>query len=266
MRLAADIGGTNMRVALGSADGTISKIEVHDSPSVYTDGIELLTDTLKKLAEGHTIEGVTIGVPGSVSTDKRTLIHAAHLPAWSGNDMASALESALGAPVTLENDALLAALGEANVGAGKGHAIVAYIGIGTGIGAARIVDGRIDRNSFGFEAGHQYLSYDDEVELEELVSGTAVEEEQGVSAKELGESNVWQMYERRLAHGLYNTLLHWSPDCLVLGGSLMRAPGLTVEGITEELERINRSIPTLPPIRKGTLEYPGVVGALLSNS
>lgn len=262
MILAADIGGTNMRLARGDADGTIRETRVFPTPASFEEGMALLRRELLALKGEETIERVVIGVPGSVE-DHRTLTSAKHLPDWGRHDIAGALEETLGAPVVLENDTALGALGEALNGAGKGFPIVAYIAIGTGIGGARVVDGTLDRNSFGFEIGHQYLSSEDETELEELVSGTAVEKAEGVAAKEVVDEEKWAGYAKKFAHGLYNTLLHWSPDVVVLGGSLMRDNGMRIEDIVAELERINEAIPELPPVRCAALEYPGLVGALV---
>jgi predicted NBD/HSP70 family sugar kinase len=262
MMLVADIGGTNMRIASGEADGSIREMRNHPTPASFGEGMALLISEMQALKGDESVERIVIGVPGSVSEDGRTLISAKHLPDWSGHDIAAALE-VLGAPVTLENDTTLGALGEALGGAGKGFPIVAYLAVGTGIGGARVVDGAIDRNSYGFEIGHQYLSAEDEIELEELVSGTAVEEVEGVPAKDLVNEEKWREYANKFAHGLYNTLLHWSPDVVVLGGSLMRNNGMRVEDIVAELERINEAIPKLPEVRKTALEYPGLVGALL---
>jgi predicted NBD/HSP70 family sugar kinase len=265
MMLVADIGGTNMRIASGEADGSIREIRNHPTPPSFEEGMALLISEMQALKGDESVECIVIGVPGSVSEDGHTLISAKHLPDWSGHDIAAALE-VLDAPVTLENDTTLGALGEALGGAGKGFPIVAYLAVGTGIGGARVVDGAIDQNSYGFEIGHQYLSSEDETELEELVSGTAVEAAEGIPAKELVSEEKWRGYANKFAHGLYNTLLHWSPDVVVLGGSLMRNNGMRVEDIVAELERINEAIPTLPEVRKAELEYPGLVGALLLGS
>lgn len=262
MMLVADIGGTTMRVASGDADGTLREVRTHPTPPAFIDGMALLAAEMQSLMGTEQIERIVIGVPGSVE-DERTLVSAKHLPEWGGHDIKGALEDALTVPVTLENDTALGALGEAVKGAGTGFPIVAYVAIGTGIGGARIVDGAIDRNAYGFEIGHQYLSSTEETELEELVSGAAVKEAEGVAAKDLIDEEKWQKYSKKFAHGLYNTLLHWSPDVVVLGGSLMRNNGMRVEDIVAELERINEVIPELPPVRKAALEYPGLVGALL---
>ncbi len=250
-----------MRVALGSADGTITEVKKIPTPPSFDEGVAALIYEFTALRGDQDVEQAVIGIAGVLNREKNMLLWSPHLPEWAGKDLKTALEAGLGVPVMLENDAAVAALGEATHGAANGYAIVAYVTIGTGVGGARIVDGSIDRSAFGYEIGHQYISED--LRLEELVSGTAVLKEQGVPAKEIADEGVWSEYERRFARGLYNTLLHWSPDCVVLGGSMMNVPGMRIEKIVEELARINKAIPALPEVRKAKLEYPGIVGALI---
>lgn len=261
MRLVADIGGTNMRIAVGDTNGTILRMEKHDTPSVYAHGIDVLVKTMEELRADAEVDSVVIGVAGVKSEDGRSLSWSPHLAGWVGRDLAGDLEAALALPVALQNDAALGALGEALLGAGAGAPIVAYLAVGTGIGGGRIVDGTLDRSSFGFEVGHQYLSPGGE--FEELVSGSAIERLEGVSALAFEDRARWRDYAHQFAVGLYNTLLHWSPDRVVLGGSLMADDGLHIEEIMEGLHAVNRAIPQLPEIRKAALEYPGLVGALV---
>ena len=250
-----------MRVAIGRPDGTILRSEKFDTPETGEMGAERLIEAMRQLRGEEEVSAVVVGIAGVLHKDRKSLRWSPHLEGWVGYDLHGALSQALSLPVTLENDAALGALGEAVAGAGAGSAIVAYVAVGTGIGGARIVDGKIDRSAFGFEIGHQYVSGD--VELEEMVSGTAVERSHGVPAKDIMDMDIWREYAKRFAYGLYNTLLHWSPDTVVLSGSLMRESGMHVEDIRAELERINRAIPSLPDIRHGKLEYPGLVGALI---
>jgi len=251
-----------MRVAVGEVDGTIVEMKKVDTPVSFERGLALLIQTMTELREGREVTGAVVGIAGILYPDRRSLIYSPHLTGWEKQDFSVALEAALGIPVMLENDAAIGALGEAIQGAGAGSPIVAYVAVGTGIGGARIVDGRIDRNVFGFEIGHQYLSHGDGTEFEHLVSGSAVESSLHMPAKDVIDPAVWRAHSKTFSYGLYNTLLHWSPDCLVLGGSLMRNNGMRVEDIIEDLRSINRVIPMLPEVKIASLEYPGVIGAL----
>jgi len=94
------------------------------------------------------------------------------------------LEEILEVPVFLRNDTAIVGLGEAHAGAGKGHEIVVYITVSTGVGGVRIIKGEIAKNQFGFEIGHQIIDLDGSVcpscekpvDLENMISGRATEQ------------------------------------------------------------------------------------------
>ena len=90
---------------------------------------------------------------------------------WANFGFEEELRATLGTPVEIRNDADLAGLGEAVYGAGRDASIVAYFGIGTGVGTARIVNGNIDSGAYDFEAGHQIVDARTCASLESLVSG-----------------------------------------------------------------------------------------------
>lgn len=159
------------------------------------------------------------------------------------------------------NDALMAGLGEAVYGAGKDREIVGYIGIGTGIGTARISGKRIESN--GFEAGHHIVDITNNKTWENLVSGRAIKEKYGKYPKEL-EKNIYDDYIRKIAVGVYNSILFWSPEVLVMGGALINEKdGFDVDDIRAAVEEINEALPTLSPIIKSELgDNAGLYGAM----
>ena len=97
------------------------------------------------------------GVPGILNKEKTVLLSAPNLEKWEDVFLKEALEKALDVPVRLENDAALGALGEAVFGAGKDKRIVAYFTVSTGVGGARVTDGRLDEGAFGFEPHRQIV-------------------------------------------------------------------------------------------------------------
>jgi predicted NBD/HSP70 family sugar kinase len=151
------------------------------------------------------------------------------LKKWAGFSIVAALKKKYDVPVYIENDAAIAGVGEAVFGAGKDLEIVAYHTVSTGVGGAKIVDGDIDEASIGFEPGHQILDIDRTIlgedsspTLENLVSGTAVAQRFGVKAYEIPQSDIiWDELAEYLGQGLRNTILYWSPDVIVLGGSMI---------------------------------------------
>lgn len=154
----------------------------------------------------------------------------------------------------------------------KGYGIVVYITVSTGVGGVRIIDNYIDKRAYGFEPGHQIIDIDNTVcpecksgELEDLVSGTAMTYRFGVKAYEIKDQNLWdEELPRLLAYGLHNTILHWSPDVVVLGGSMIVGdPAINVEQTNEHLRNISKIFPELPAVKKAELgDFGGIHGAL----
>ncbi|HMO78044.1 MAG TPA: ROK family protein, partial [Candidatus Paceibacterota bacterium] len=157
-------------------------------------------------------------------------------------------------------------------GAGIGHQIVAYHTISTGVGGARFVDGRMDIARVGFEPGHQILDFDksflknDEMPtLENLVSGLALERARGVKPYEISQDDgVWSELAMRLAAGLRNTILYWSPDIIVLGGSMIVGnPRIKLEDIRHYTEGIVKGFVPCPQIVDAKLgDDGGLYGAM----
>lgn len=263
MYVVVDIGGTKTRVG-GSPDlAELTEAVILQTPGEYGDALELLRAAALKTAAGDRIHAVALGVPGVLSRDKRILVNAPNLPIWNGATLADDLEASLGAPVLLENDTALVGLGEATAGAGQGSAILAYVTISTGVNGARIVDGRIDRATYGFEIGEQYIDAG-ALNFEELVSGRAVARRFGVEPRALGAYHpVWDELAATTARALHNTIAHWSPDRIVMGGAMMSEIGISIEQTATYLRALPRKNPALPHVVRAALgDYGGLWGAL----
>ena len=168
-------------------------------------------------------------------------------------------------PVYLENDAALAGLGEAVAGAGQGFKIVSYVTVSTGVGGVRITDNQIDQAFEGFEPGKQIIDYHDTVKnLEDQISGRALAERFGKSPTQITDLAVWEELARLLAVGLHNTMLHWSPEAVVRGGSMMTGrPRIELTAVQSYLEKISTVFPQLPVLKLATLgDFGGLHGAL----
>lgn len=258
----ADIGGTKTRVAISADKQTITAKEIFDTPDNPKEGIELIRQVAHKLAGEESIEMAVFGFAGVCSPDRTTIVHSPNLPKWVNDFNISLASQALGAQVYLENDAALDGLGEAVAGAGKDYSIMAYVTIGTGVGGSRIVNKTIDRTHFGFEIGAQIVSFNGTTQpWDELISGKALEKRLGTSSKNVKDEKLWNEVASIFADGLYNTILHWSPECVVLGGSVMKDIPLQI--VAQHLvERMHR-FPELPRLLRGELgDWCGIYGAL----
>lgn len=105
---------------------------------------------------GSRLIGVGVVMPGPFGIDGMTSVGPTTLPGWGGIDAAGLLQEACGAPVTIENDANAAAVGERLFGAGRAISNFSMIYFGTGLGLGMIHDGAPFRGAFGNagEIGH----------------------------------------------------------------------------------------------------------------
>ncbi len=210
-----DIGGTNMRVARASENGLedISKIPTPQDPA---EGMARFSELVKTLAGDRTVDAIAGCMPGEF--DGERIREMPNIPQWVGLSPAEHLQKVVSAPVTIVNDAGCVGLGEFAFGAGQGSSIMMYVTVSTGVGGARIVDGGIDRAAIGFHPGKQLVGTES---LEDQVSGKAVQKKFGIHPKDLDSLEERTKLADILSIGLYNSCVHWSPDTIVIGGSMI---------------------------------------------
>ncbi|OHA84068.1 MAG: hypothetical protein A2937_02640 [Candidatus Yonathbacteria bacterium RIFCSPLOWO2_01_FULL_47_33b] len=270
MYILFDIGGTKMRVVAANRDKFIGEPVVVSTPKDFEEGLATLKRIIDNLEHEAPVTAIVGGIAGPLDKENTMLVRSPNLGGWVGHDIKNALREVYKAPIVLENDAALVGLGEAHFGAGRGNNIVAYITVSTGVGGARIIDGTIDETAVGFEPGHQIIDPDNTLcpecdgnDLEAYVSGTAIEKRYGMKPFEIHDPAVWDKLALYLAYGLNNTIVHWSPDVIVLGGSMMKDIGIPVPLVKKHLEDIMKIFPTLPAIEKAELgDFGGLYGAL----
>lgn len=237
--LVFDIGGTSTRVALSDDGETLSASSSFATPAK----VETAVDAIATWVEAHAtspVQAASGGVRGTLLEDHEGIERDGILAKWVGVPLRTLLARRLACSVILENDTAMAGLGEALLGAGQGAEIVVYHSIGTGVGGVKIENGTIDRASVGFEPGHQVLDIDRTVlgedvppTLENLVSGRAVEQRMKTKPEQIDQDDViWEELAGYLGQGLRNTILYWSPEMIVLGGSMIVGePRIPLEAI-----------------------------------
>jgi predicted NBD/HSP70 family sugar kinase len=169
-------GGTLLLIDLGATHATFAVSDLHPRlhgvhrqhldtmagpdavlPSVITAARSVLPST-----DAAPLFGVAVGFPGPVAPDRATLGEQTMMRGWDGVDLASALRTAFGVPVLVENDANAMAYGEhvARLRAGESRAeSLLVVKVSTGIGAGLIVNGALHRGASGGagELGHVRL-------------------------------------------------------------------------------------------------------------
>ena len=169
MILAADIGGTNIRAAIVTSDGTItdemrSRIDLGDRNSSENDLIERISHFFAKIIQGHdNITAVGVGFPGFFIGNSGVLVSSPNLPNLHHVNFAEKLSEHLKIPVKIQNDALCAAIGEHRFGAGSGISNLLHITLGTGVGGGLILNNtpHTGESGMAMEFGHLRVVHND---------------------------------------------------------------------------------------------------------
>lgn len=260
MNLLFDIGGTHMRFA--TSEG-IGKPIILETPQAYDQALQEFERVKSELGIDQ-YDLIAGGIAGPFNQAKDELVNAPHLTDWVGKPIAKDLKDIFDCEVLLENDTALIGLGEAVRGAGTGNKIVGFIGIGTGVGGARILNNQIDQSAFGFEPGHQIINIEDNQHFtfEDYVSGSGIERKYGKSPSEIEDDSVWSEVAEWLAIGLHNVTLLWSPDVIVLGGGMINSGRIPLDEVISKFSEIVTIFPNPPEIKQAELgDRGGLVGA-----
>ncbi|MGN5733084.1 ROK family glucokinase [Arthrobacter psychrochitiniphilus] len=159
LSLGIDIGGSKVAAGVVNAEGEVLEELRRATPGRDTRAVEAVIGELVHELEGrHRIDSVGIGAAGWMDLPGSTVVFSPHL-AWRDEPLQQNLEAMLHRPVLVTNDADAAAWAEWRFGAGRGRDRMVMLTLGTGIGGALVIDGRVERGSFGMagEFGHQII-------------------------------------------------------------------------------------------------------------
>lgn len=284
---AVDIGGTNTRIALINENYEIrERIRFSTDPNDAWQTLEKIREAVSGFSEK--VKGIGLSCPGPLDLIGGMVLTPPNLHnSWHYLNIAGELEQLSHVPVYLENDANLAGLAEAKLGAGKEYRIVQYLTVSTGLGAGLVIDGKIFRGAHGFanEVANTILIPDGPQHgdlfpgaLEALSSGTAMEHRArsaGFEIRHAGDVNdlalagnpeaVKIMDEAKLylANYIAGVIGYADPDIVILGGSA----ALKIDGFVPDVEALvkEKVYPVVRPyvnVQKAALgEDSGLLGA-----
>jgi len=273
---AVDIGGT--KIAVGMVDGNgrvLSRMQAPTDPDRYDDGLKLIASMLRETSAeaGAELSGIGIGSTGPVDPIRGEFGDVDFLPGWRGKNLVRDLAQIFNLQVALENDGDAAALAEAGWGAGRNRTRLIYVTVGTGIGGGIIIDGQLYRGVDGAhpEVGHHVVdpagpecSCGFRGCWESLAAGPAMvawieshaptdyPHREGISAKRIcelaqeGDPVALQAVEHEalyLGLGLANLINLFTPDAIVLSGSVMKSAPLFLDRIRAVIRRGCRFVP-----------------------
>lgn len=255
MNLAAiDIGGTTIKIATWK-DGKLQDKHAVNTPKDLETFYQVLTDEVNKIKNDTPIEGVAISSPGAVDKATGIIGGSSALPYIHNFKIVDELEKRFGLPVSIENDANSAALGELAEGSGKGCNSMAFFIIGTGIGGALIINQKVWHGAhlFGGEFGYMIMGAHT---LSELASPVAMADRynertgkkfDGKTVFELADqddpvaSDERQTLIHALAVAIYNIQHSFDPEKIVIGGGISNNPKL-ITLLNKEIDRLRASL------------------------
>ena len=253
-----DLGGTHIKAVSASEDGEIlaaASRETRDDEGRWAEAAREIVRELERSGGGPP-DWIGLAAPGLAAPDGRSIASMpGRLRGLEGFDWARAL----GAPVAVLNDAHAALLGEAWKGAAAGGRDVVLLTLGTGVGGAVLIGGRLLTGHLGRggHLGHLCLDPDGHPDvtgmpgsLEGAIGNCTVAERSGgrfretrelVEAHRRGDAQataVWLQSVRRLACGVASIVNAVDPEVVVLGGGIALAGEALFEPLARFLDEV----------------------------
>ncbi len=251
-----DLGGTAIKLGRFLKDGTcLNSLNIPTpQPATPTAVVDAIREAINSFSTTTPL-AIGIGTPGPADASGRIARVAINLKGWHDVPLADWLEAKTGYPTILANDANCAGLGEAWLGAGRQFQHLILLTLGTGVGGAIILDGKlfIGHQGAAAELGLITLNPDGPVcnsgnqgSLEQYASVQAIRRRTGKEPAELGELakngdkyalDFWQGYGRDLGVGLASLIYVLTPEAIVIGGGVSASAEFFFPAAISEIER-----------------------------
>jgi len=260
-RIGIDLGGTKIEGVVMTDDGEVLQRERVATPAGYEAIVMEVAAVVRTL--WRAAPGATVGIGGPGASDAEGLVYNSNTVCLNERPLHADIETAIGAPVRLSNDANCLALSEATDGAATGADVVFGVIMGTGVGGGIVVNGHVLSGPHGIagEWGHNVLEPDGPQCycgrcgcVETFLSGPGMKAdymrlggEDGrdppaiVAAAREGDATAelaLDRYLERFGRALATVVNILDPDVIVLGGGLSHVEELYTEGV----ERVRRYI------------------------
>ncbi|TLS49345.1 ROK family glucokinase [Paenibacillus antri] len=299
-----DIGGTTVKVGICNAEGKL--LRTYEGPTGTESGNDVILDNIaayvRRIVDDYNaswddVAGVGVGIPGFMDFETGVVIFSANFPSMRNVPVKAILEQKLGKPVKINNDANVAALGEAWSGAGRGLQNVVVYTLGTGVGGGIIARGKIYEGFSGMagELGHVQVVPDMEaiqcgcgqhgcVETVSSATGiirmakdavergdkTSLADLPSIAAKDVfdaakaGDEVALRIVKRAafyLGKAMAATAVIVNPERFILGGGVAKAGDILFDAVREVFAKYTpqRAIVDIVPAELGN--DAGVVGA-----
>ena len=237
-----DIGGTGIKAGVVDRGGTLAAHAAAPTPAGVDPQalLALLDRMLRPMLERGPVSGIGVSIAGFLDRGREAMSYNPNLPALSGFPLRASLARATGLPVALEVDSNAGGLAEHRFGAGQGARRLLFVTVGTGVGAAVLVDGeplRVTGECIG-DPGHVIVEPSEDGRrcacgargcAEAMIGRETLEAMSGLPARELVERGragdaaalaVFRQAGRYLGIALASLAHIFQPDRIVIGGGV----------------------------------------------
>lgn len=253
-----DIGGTSIKYGMVQEDGTFLTTGEMPTEAMQYGGPGIM-EKAKKIVEAYRAEyqpaGICVSTAGMVDCEQGKITYAAPLiPDYTGTEIKKTLEKLYGIPCEVENDVNCAGLAEHFAGASRGSRISVCLTIGTGIGGAILIDGKVFHgfSGSGCEVGYMHLPGG---EFQDLgASSILVKKAAAYKNADSAEINGKYVFEQArqgdedcirairemcevLGMGIANICYVVNPEVVVLGGGIMAQKEYLKDMLRESLDK-----------------------------
>ena len=261
--IGVDFGGTKIMSGATDREGNIiagpfivPTVGSEDKEKIFS----RLTDAIQQAIDGCAggkIKGIGMGVTGPLDTVNGLILECPQLPTMHFFPLVERVKDRFKLPVIMDNDANALLLGESVWGAGRGHRIVLGYTLGTGLGCAIVVDGKLFTGTNGM-AGEIWPSPDGELTIEDTISGRGVVtiftklSGTELGAKEIaglavnGDRNAieaWHRFGLKLGETIAWGINTIDPGIVILGGSIANSMDLFCEPMELQLRKYICPVP-----------------------
>ncbi|WP_414569085.1 ROK family protein [Nostoc sp. CCY 9925] len=278
-----DVGGTAIKLGRFTPDGTCLQSLTLTAPQPTTPEavLAVLVHAIAQIDPDNQSVAIGVGTPGPADAAARIAKIAINLPGWLDVPLADWLETKTSKPTVIGNDANCALLGEAWLGAGRQFQNLILLTLGTGVGGAIILNGKLFVGHQGAAGELGLISFNpdgpicnsgNQGSLEQYASATAIRRrtlqepiELGILAQQ-GDSaalTFWQEYGQCLGIGLTTLVYVLTPQAIVIGGGISGSfefffPAMKAE-IEKRVQPLSREGLQILPAQLG--KFAGMVGA-----
>ena len=197
--LGIEIGGTKIQLLLENRAGEIISRErfVADAKAGAKGILNQIEPGIHSILTKSRIDAIGIGFGGPIDRDSGVISNSSHISGWKDFPLTKWIKDVAKCPVFADNDANVAALGEAKRGAGTGLKSIFYITVGSGVGGGYVRDSSIvhGRKPGESEIGHMSIDLDG-TKLQDIASGWGIDERIRKSIKDHPHSPLTQLCEK----------------------------------------------------------------------